>query len=450
MKKSIIVLLIAVLVAGFAFADGTASEVTFTGNAKISYDYDLDKKDTGFVNANGTTFSFTFKFAAGEGASTGEGKLYAEIAATADLYIEYDENDTDGIVLDAEISKANIVAGDITIDILGPKGLYSFAEFYASKDYDDDKLAGEDASLALKDLGLKNRGFRVLYKDFEVSFAFWHAGEKSEKKVVDHLYVLDPDTGLIKDTGAKVTVVTPANTKLYAGLKTPAFALADGMTLTAGANFFMAKADEDDDALMFIGGGFKYAFAPTDSKFSASLATDALAIVYGDDSILPIDISAQVKYDFITADVYFFTLDKFDKDGFNLLAAKVSADYKVNDSVKVGGYAEIIWEEIFGEDVKPEFRFGANATYTADKFTAKVGVDAWLQPTGEDGAYEFKGDTYFDDKAKPGLGVTAEISSKAVIDNATVGLKWSGSDFAKKGDDVTALGKLSAYVTVEF
>ena len=49
MKKGIIVLLIAVLVAGFAFADGKAGDVTFTGNAKISYDYDLDKKDTGFV-----------------------------------------------------------------------------------------------------------------------------------------------------------------------------------------------------------------------------------------------------------------------------------------------------------------------------------------------------------------------------------------------------------------
>ena len=62
MKKGIIVLLIAVLVAGFAFADGTAGEATFTGSATLSSDYDFESKDTGIVNAQSLKYNFTFEF----------------------------------------------------------------------------------------------------------------------------------------------------------------------------------------------------------------------------------------------------------------------------------------------------------------------------------------------------------------------------------------------------
>ena len=78
MKKVIIVLLVAVLVAGFAFADGKAGEAKFTGSATISYDYDLDTKDTGIVNANSLKYNFTFEFnsAAGESAGSHDGTCF--------------------------------------------------------------------------------------------------------------------------------------------------------------------------------------------------------------------------------------------------------------------------------------------------------------------------------------------------------------------------------------
>jgi len=53
MKKVIIVLLVAVLVAGFAFAD-------FSGDAYIQFNANLDAKDFGFKNGTESAFSFEF------------------------------------------------------------------------------------------------------------------------------------------------------------------------------------------------------------------------------------------------------------------------------------------------------------------------------------------------------------------------------------------------------
>lgn len=436
MKKVIIVLLVAVLVAGFAFADGKASDAKFSGSATLSYDYDLDRKDTGLVNAKDAKFNFTFTFVSADGASKGEGKLYAEIEANAAITLV--AKDT-GIGKDqaltpkatVAIKKANIVAGDLTIDILGPKGLYSYAEFYASTKYDDGKINPEVPfadMFAISGLGLGNHGLRVVYKDYEASFGFWRYGDNE-------------------------IVGAPApQTLAYAGVQAP-IKFNDDMTLTAGANFFFNKYDDADDPIILVGGGFKFAYAPADktNKLSASVATDVIDIILdADTSLMPIDISAQVKYDFIAFDAYFFTLDKFDKDSLELFAAKVSADYDVNEQINVGGYAELIWEDLFDDEAKPSFRFGANATYTAEKFTVAGGVDAWLKPEGDDGAYILKGGNYYDNKHKPGLGVWVDVSSDAVIDNATVGISWTDSDFAKDGDEVTALGYISAYATVAF
>ena len=164
MKKVIIVLLVAVLVAGFAFADGNAGDSKFTGSATISYDYDLDTKDTGIVNANALKYNFTFEFNSAEGGSQGSGNLYAEIAATAKLELVAKNAKATGELTPKatlKLTKANIIAGDITIDILGPKGFYSFASFYAvNADGDPAEYRANEDTLC--DLVLGKHGFRVL------------------------------------------------------------------------------------------------------------------------------------------------------------------------------------------------------------------------------------------------------------------------------------------------
>ena len=410
MKKGIIVLLIAVLVAGFAFADGKAGDVTFTGSATISFDYDLDEKDYGLVNAKSTTFKFSFEFCSAEGGSKGEGNLYAEIAATATVSMDQDGDFLPGATV--KITKANIVAGDVTINILGPKGFYSFAEFYADADYD------ETVDETLEVLDLDTHGFTVSYKDYEASFAFYH-------------------TELI---GGHIT-------QLYTGFKTPAYKLTDGLTLTAGGNFYLAAGSATTGII--AGGGLKVAYAPEGAKYSASLAYDAEAVVEdGELEILPMEISLNAKYDFLSADAYFITFDRFNANILNLLAAKLSASKAVNDQLTVGGYAEVAILQFLGENL-PWFRFGANATYTAENFKLAATVDAWLQKVGDE--YKLAGGEYFDGKDKPGLGITLDVSTTKLINNATVGLKWTGSDFAKNGaDEATALGVISAYATVKF
>jgi len=422
MKKGIIVLLIAVLVAGFAFADGTAGDVTFTGSATISYDVDLDYKDHGINNDKAMSYSFTFSFNSAAGSSKGEGKVYAEIEGSAKLELVADEVGATGNLTPKAtlaISKANIIAGDVTINILGPKGFYSFAEFYGSKDLDDEMIDRDDT---LAEVGLANHGLTVTYKDYEASFAFYHHDE----------------------------ILGGLNNNLYFGLKTPAYKLVDGLTLQAGGNFYFNSVG--DTKAIITGGGFKAAYAPEGAKYSANLAFDAEAIlVDGELIILPIDISASAKYDFLTADVYFITLDRFDTDLINFLGARVKADKKVNDQLTVGGYAEVLLYIVAGE-TDPVLRFGANATYTAEKFTLTGSVSARIEKDAEgtfaltDGEYPPTDDGDFD----PGLGIEVEVSSKAVINNATVGLKWADSDFAKVGDEFESLGRISAYITVEF
>ena len=151
MKKGIIVLLIAVLVSGFAFAG-------FSGYAGIQLNADLDKKVYGF--ANKPDASFTFEFAADTKEITGE-KLYGELKATAKAIVDksnYAEDlmvsagaayvyfDNDGTAFDTlpyaiglviKIDTAKIVGDGWYVDILGVKSAYDYAKAAVETAYQD-------------------------------------------------------------------------------------------------------------------------------------------------------------------------------------------------------------------------------------------------------------------------------------------------------------------------
>ena len=79
MKKSIIVLLIAILVAGFAFAG------TLKGSAGLEFNVDLQPETAakgiwGFKNASDWKYSFTFEFDSTAVEVQGAGDLWAELA----------------------------------------------------------------------------------------------------------------------------------------------------------------------------------------------------------------------------------------------------------------------------------------------------------------------------------------------------------------------------------
>ena len=472
MKKGIIVLLIAVLVAGVAFA----ADAKFTGYATIGYEAYLDSKTHGIFNDQGMEFSVKFEFSTAEGGSTGEGKIYAEIAADADFSIELKKK-TDGAAvtptLSAEITKANIVAGDITINILGPEGAYDYAAIYITN------KKGKPIVDRANNYTIDDHGFVVTYKDFSVAFSYYHtqneafAGTAATALTSDPYYIsvddyadagfvdgydvvildytlLPFDYLLIADANGKAPADETNADALYVGAQTPAFAVADGLTVQAGANFKLDADHVADVNTINVGGGAVVKFAPEDSKLSASFAADAAAVKVGDaDATIPVDIAASAKYDFVSANIYFGTRNKFEENQ-NTLAAKVSAKYGVTEQITVSGSAEAYWATL-NDATKPILCFTAGVDYSADPITAYAKAEFTLQYRNDE--YKPTPWTYVDGKGGKyrGLGISAGIASTAIIDNATVALDWTKADFAKNAkDEATSLGLIKASVTVEF
>ncbi|MBP5163387.1 MAG: hypothetical protein ILP16_10495, partial [Spirochaetales bacterium] len=140
MKKGIIVLLIAVLVAGFAFADGVLTAGTLKGDATIKFGIDLDDKTFGFVNATSWKYNFKFEFdstkvAVGEDHQT---ELWAELAAEATAYIKVTDGATAApaapITTSVKITKANIHVGEWTFGILNMGTGPDYAKAYYKVD----------------------------------------------------------------------------------------------------------------------------------------------------------------------------------------------------------------------------------------------------------------------------------------------------------------------------
>ena len=141
MKKGIIVLLIAVLVSGFAFAG------TFKGSAGIQFGVDLDTHEWGFANPKTGKYSFKFEFdstkvAIGEDHQT---DVWAELAAEASAWVSLSNaalanNAALAPKYTAKITKANIHVGEITFGILNSGTAVNYAASY----YDDNDDGNPD------------------------------------------------------------------------------------------------------------------------------------------------------------------------------------------------------------------------------------------------------------------------------------------------------------------
>ena len=94
----------------------------------------------------------------------------------------------------------------------------------------------------------------------------------------------------------------------------------------------------------------------------------------------------------------------------------------------------------FGETYKifaKTLKLTAKAEYTAAKFVA------WAEL--KDLSFKFG-----DETKVTAIKVECGIKSAAIIENAEIGLKYTGADFAKTGDEITAKGAVTAYVTIAF
>ncbi len=392
MKKGIIVLLIAVLVAGFAFAGNK-----FNGSASISFGADLDTAKWGFKNATETKYSFTFDINSASAAKGEEADIWAELAATASASIAKGEDDAAAAIkTDVKISKANIHVKDITIGILDAGTGVNLAKAYYKGG--DDKFV--DAVAGGSKLA---PGFTFAYKQFKGGF------------------------------GAEGTKLD--SYKIFAHAEIDDFKIADDK-IGVSAGIYGLLTDVAADKV--LGGSVKLAYAQ--DKLSADVAAD-LNFLGG-----KYEIAANAKYDFVTANVYAYI------DGAVQLDAKLAAEYTVED-IKLKGSVdarniidaartiEVALEETTTVDafeikLVENYKFAdktlglkEEVTYKADSYKAYAKLGQKLV---------FGAEKVFDS-----FNVELGASSDLIVKGADLSLVYKNADVLTKKGAITAAAKIA-------
>ena len=456
MKKGIIVLLIAVLVAGFAFAG------KLTGSAGLSFKVDLDNKTWGFSNDKAWEYSFDFEFDTTP-VEVGEHKtnLWAELAikgsATTGLNkADGEEGEFHGEYT-VELTKAEIHVGeDLVFGLLNSGAAADYAKNYSAK-------KGNVLISAVSGPGKDYLpGFTVQYK--EITGGFGARGQWNDDnsfynlfghvevpvKINDELtvagaayFALSNDTTLIGGTWNNRTVIGGAAKAGYKAEKISGNVGADlqfnkeNLDNAEGKFLFEVAADasyklNDKDTVslnvyLAPGAAFERVQQPGAAKyvgdFADSLKLDAKAAagytVVSEDN-MEVGISGSVEVTDALIDGREITVSA--TENVKLLEKKALA-LSFTETYK-----------IFAK----ELTLKAKAEYTAAKFIA------WAELK----ALTFK----FGDETKlTAFQVECGIKSKAIIENAEIGLKYTGADFAKNAaDEITKKGAVTAYVTIGF
>lgn len=412
MKKILSIALIAALIVGSAFAGFKKGEAT------IDLGYDLDEQTYGF--ANGTAVKYNFGFVLGEenAEKAGEGDLRAEIAAS--FKAEFKAADytgptkvegtttangiKDAVVSTLKITKANIIYKDVTFGILNAGSSATYAADYHVDDNGDplrDEVVGFD--------GVK--GFTVSAFGFKGGF------------------------GLEGDADAETF-------KVLAHAETKSYDLAEGVTAQAAAGMKLTETAKDF--------GVSAKAALSKDLLSASIAAD-FAVA----EKVALEVAAKAAYDFVSADVYFFSVDGFET---NVLDAKLAASKAVSKTVTVGGSVEVInaladaRELKVGANVKAVVApvtveakadyavFGktvdatVKATYAAEKFSAYAKFVAGMK--------------FADEFAMTKIAPEVGVSSDAIVSGATLSFGWTGADFADTADKANGVIKATAKISL--
>ena len=442
MKKGIIVLLIAVLISGFAFAG------TFHGSASIEFGVDFDDQSWGFANKTAGKYTFKFEFDSTTVSIGAEHKtdVWAELEAEAAAWTELKNaalaNNADlGMKYTAKITKANIHVGDIIFGILNSGTAVDYAASY----YDDDEDGAPDYDF----LGGESR----IAPGFTVTYDGWYGGFGAE--------------GIWDDDSSTYNI--------WGHGKTKSFEIADGLTAEAGGYAVLDKLFGGD---RYIGGGLTVDYAA--DKLSAGIAGDG-ALKKGDVNF-GLEGAIYAEYAFaeegsVRLDIYGASKDYipyYAEDDFLLkLDAMISAGYKFTLSedivLDVNGFVDardLVQENLlifigaeestsikafdiyasetfimFGlanKDLDPIFTLllDFKVTYNHEKFTAW----AELEPT-----ILFDNDADTDTFAA--LDFNCGISTDAIIEGATLKLVYKDADLLHFKD---AKGNVTASCTIPF
>ena len=455
MKRTIAILLVAIMAVGSAFA-------AFSGSAQIGVGANFDNGNYGFID-NSNSVGINFELANMAGEAVGEGDIRASIKGslvlevfTADDYeksaddklpfvLVGDWGDNMFIGLGASVDEAKIEGSNWYISLLGVPGGPDFAKSAidtydkAVKKYDivtDKDGATGNASWSVP--YVKAPGVEFGVADYVVGAGFWADAQSN------------PDLDLFNQYAATAYFMTPSYDL-------------NGLTLQAGAVYSLSSGDSDKSfsdkndskAYNAIGASAKVGF--TNDAFAVSAATDIGYDIENEE--FGADVAANFTYDFLTVDGYYGTNPKVKDDGSkvkNLLSAQVITDLNAMDMpIKVTASAkDLIDAQDF--DLSVEFKVGAftltpsvgyviktekfnaglKGQYDHEYFTAKASVSV---------------ETGFD-KPSTTLKASASVENTTIIPGSTIKLEWKDAEdlLNNSADHEKNFGKLIASIKVEF
>ena len=454
MKKSILVLLIAVLVAGFAFAG------KLTGDATIKFDTDLKAKTWGFANTQSWKYTFSYEYDTTKVDVKGETKAWAELAITGSAKAAV----TNGAASSANFNNTYTVSlskANINFNI-GEKVLtFGILDAGAATDYAKAYWGGNAAYNIVKGPSKIMPGFNVKYDGYTGGF-----GARGRWTEDDSFY----------------NIFAHAQTKAFKFVEDKVSVQA-GVWATLSNDATILGNDWKDNKI--FGGSVKVGYDEgKGGKIAASVASD-LKYDTKNEAFL-FEVAANAKYNFtdkenIALDVYFApgkaaAAAKYTGDNENafVLDAKVTYsghtfDFSDDMSLVLSGSAEIRDSLIDAREVIVSAKEVLNLiekktlifTFTEEY---KILVAKTLAVTARVDykpemftAYALVSPTFLLDDSDATALLTqlkfeCGISTTKIVDKAELGLKYSRADFIKDTttDKIKDAGLISAYATISF
>ena len=482
MKKTIAILLVAIMAVGSAFA-------AFSGSAQVGVGANFDNGEWGFIG-NETKVTFDVDLATMNAEDVSEGDIYASIKGSLGLRLVSDQ---DGIGTDnpftntvtaqgvangyvngtnnifgvyGKIDEAKIGGANWYVSLKGLADVNDFAKsaidtWTAKNDADDDwgfYKADYDKNATWKVGYAKAPGVEVGIYDFVVGIGF-----KAEA-------VQEPDLDLL----AKKALT------LYA--KTPEIAIIDGLTIQAGATYANVDSvyNSNKGDVNAFGASAKIAYAS--DLLSASVATDmgydAIAEEFG------ADVAANVTYDFVGVDFYYATAaansgvdgdpDNTESynDGEHTYTYNAPTDYKdgakvedllsVQATLDLTGFNVPVGLTLTGKDLvnAQDLSATVDLTFGSFKVSPTVGYVVEDEEFKAGVAVEYACD-YFTAKAETNIktafenddlvwDASASIENTTLIPGATIKLAWTDGDNLLGNRTEAEHGKILASLKLDF
>ena len=511
MKKTIAILLVAIMAVGSVFAG-------FSGKASLGFGGNLDTGEFGFIDKSAKV-NFDIDLATASAEQIADGDIYAAIKASFGLKLltgekTYNDGDpylgissnfnffdegTVALAVIADITEAKIAAENWYVSILGLSDAPNFAESAI------DTYTVED--------GYDKYGMKR--DDFDKAYNYGVAFEKApgvEVGIFDYVFGVGLLGDYDDDKDAKLE--DKLDFSLYA--KTPEYNLS-GIILQAGAVYSYAGDPVEANVKNALGLSGKVGFA--NDTITATVAADmGFNLEEEGEDVFDMDLAANFGWNFITVDAYYATTAKsgetpapekndfdkttasykddvlslqakFDLNAMNVPVAITASVKDVLKTVEIGVSAEVTAIEnltikanagyvvdTMARDSKADrdkakdadiflgqWKVGADVEY--DFGFAKVAAGVSAKNIGASSLFAdgFNANNKLTDPAEDKndvnrviLGASASVSTDTLIPGATLKLAWEDADdllsIYKYNSDAEKynFGKITASCAIEF